>query len=243
MFHGERWTLISHLRMEGRYLVVNPGVPADPYTRAVFRLDDGRELRYRDVRKFGTMDVVDRREWERFACIASLGPEPFDPGLTPEALRRRLAKAGRIKGLLLNQSVLAGLGNIYVDEVLFRTGIHPERPGQSLTRKESESLLANMRALLKEALEAGGATVRTYVRSDGRPGLMQERLFVYGRAGEPCRICGHPVERRVVAGRGTHLCTVCQPTDPGGAKAGRGAGRAHKPGETHRASEGEARSG
>ncbi|ATY85574.1 DNA-formamidopyrimidine glycosylase [Kyrpidia spormannii] len=211
LFHGLRWTLISHLRMEGRYRLVEAKTPVDEYTRVIFHLEDGRDLRYRDVRKFGTMDAVEHRQWEVFPPIASLGPEPFDPQLTPEVLRRRLSGKGRIKGLLLNQRVIAGLGNIYVDEVLFRTGIHPERPGRSLTPDEAERLLAQMRALLQEALAAGGATVRSYVRSDGRPGLMQEHLFVYGRTGQPCRVCGHSIERRVVAGRGTHICPVCQP--------------------------------
>ncbi|MDI3328572.1 MAG: bifunctional DNA-formamidopyrimidine glycosylase/DNA-(apurinic or apyrimidinic site) lyase [Alicyclobacillaceae bacterium] len=210
LLHGERRTLISHLRMEGRYRVAEPEEPRDPYLRVVFRLDDGRELRYRDVRKFGTMDVADRNGWEHFPCIAALGPEPFDPALTPAVLRQRLNRPAAVKGLLLNQSVIAGLGNIYVDEVLFRARIHPLRTGDSLTRREAEELHFQMRELLKEAIEAGGATVRSYVRSDGRPGLMQERLFVYGRSGEPCRRCGSPVERIVVAGRGTHLCPNCQ---------------------------------
>ncbi|MBX6395252.1 MAG: bifunctional DNA-formamidopyrimidine glycosylase/DNA-(apurinic or apyrimidinic site) lyase, partial [Alicyclobacillaceae bacterium] len=187
LFHGERWTLISHLRMEGRYRVANGWEPRDVHTRAVFRLDDGRELRYRDVRKFGTMDLVERKAWEKFPCIAALGPEPFDPGLTEEELRRRLSRNATLKSLLLNQSVIAGLGNIYVDELLFRSGIHPERKGRSLTSGEVSALLVHMRELLTEAIEAGGATVRTYVRSDGRPGMMQERLFVYGRKGQPCR--------------------------------------------------------
>jgi formamidopyrimidine-DNA glycosylase len=210
LFHGERWTLISHLRMEGRYLITNGPEARDDYTRAVFRFDDGRELRYRDVRKFGTMDLVERKEWDNFPCIAALGPEPFDPELTTEELRRRLSRNATIKSLLLNQSVIAGLGNIYVDEVLFRSGIHPERKGRSLTSAEVAALLIHMRELLMEAIQAGGATVRTYVRSDGRPGLMQERLFVYGRKGQPCRVCGHSIERLRVAGRGTHLCPMCQ---------------------------------
>jgi formamidopyrimidine-DNA glycosylase len=212
LFRFDAHTLVSHLRMEGKFLLPEPlGLEQpDKHTHVLFRFVSGNQLWYRDVRKFGTMDVVPRCREHEHPGLASLGPEPLDETLTPDLFRKSLARPVAVKKLLLDQTVVAGLGNIYVDESLLAAGIHPLRPGLSLKRGETARLLEAIRGILTKAIEAGGATVRSYRNSEGRPGLMQDQLLAYGRAGQPCRICGHTIEKMVVGGRGTHVCPVCQ---------------------------------
>lgn len=203
--------LISHLRMEGRYLLQTTGMPVEPHTHVIFQFTDGTELRYRDVRKFGTMHVFRIGEEDEHLPLSQLGPEPFSPSFTPEFLMTKLQKTNRkIKNALLDQTVVVGLGNIYVDETLFRTGIHPERTTSSLTDAEIGRLHQEIIATLEEAIEKGGSTVRTYVNTQGEIGTFQLQLFVYGRKGEPCKRCGQPIQKITVAGRGTYYCGRCQ---------------------------------
>ncbi|WP_027410191.1 DNA-formamidopyrimidine glycosylase [Anoxybacteroides tepidamans] len=205
------YVLISHLRMEGRYLLQTTGTPLAPHTHVVFEFTDGTELCYRDVRKFGTMHLFQIGEEEQQPPLAQLGPEPFLPMFTHEELAVKLQKTNRkIKSVLLDQTVVAGLGNIYVDETLFRSGIHPERIAASLTNEEIERLHNEIIATLQEAIEKGGSTVRTYVNTQGEIGTFQLQLFVYGRQGEPCKRCGSPVQKIKIGGRGTHYCKQCQ---------------------------------
>jgi formamidopyrimidine-DNA glycosylase len=203
--------LVSHLRMEGRYTVADAHEPLDPHTHVVFRFTDDSELRYRDVRKFGTMHVYAKEEGDRQPPLDQLGPEPLSPAFSPAVLAERAAKTKRtVKALLLDQTVVAGFGNIYVDESLFRAGILPERQAASLTDEEIKRLHEQMVATIGEAIMKGGSTVRTYVNTQGETGTFQHSLFVYGRKGEPCKRCGTPIEKTVVAGRGTHYCPHCQ---------------------------------
>ncbi|MCZ0754877.1 DNA-formamidopyrimidine glycosylase [Anoxybacillus sp. J5B_2022] len=203
--------LVSHLRMEGRYLLQPSTAPIEPHTHVIFQFTDGTELRYRDVRKFGTMHLFKAGEEEAQPPLSLLGPEPFSPAFTPEFLMNKLQKTSRnIKSVLLDQTVVVGLGNIYVDETLFRSRLHPERTASSLTAEEIERLYREIVATLHEAIEHGGSTVRTYVNTQGVSGTFQLQLFVYGRKGEPCKQCGHPVRKITVAGRGTHYCERCQ---------------------------------
>lgn len=202
--------LISHLRMEGQYRLTETDVDELPHTHVVFQFTDGTELRYRDVRQFGTMDLVrSPSEWPD--GLARLGPEPFDPLLTPQLLKSRLAsRTVPIKAAWLDQTVLAGVGNIYADEALFAAGIHPEKPAGKLTTVELSRLLHETREVLQKALDAGGSSIRSYVNGYGRHGGFQISLAVYGRDGEPCVRCGTTLEKTRVAGRGTHWCPSCQ---------------------------------
>jgi formamidopyrimidine-DNA glycosylase len=143
--------------------------------------------------------------------LACLGPEPFDAELDGEKLYKRLKhRKAPIKSVLLDQTTLAGLGNIYVDEALFETGIHPERPANQIKKKEASLLLDAIRDVLSRAIEAGGSSIKTFVNGYGRHGGFQMELGVYAREDEPCRRCGTPIVKLRVAGRGTHVCPKCQ---------------------------------
>ncbi|RHW40714.1 DNA-formamidopyrimidine glycosylase [Neobacillus notoginsengisoli] len=211
LFYTEEYALVSHLRMEGKYSVTESDEPIDKHTHAIFHFNDGTELRYRDVRKFGTMHLfLKGTEFEQ-RPLFGLGPEPFSEEFTVEHLAERLGKTIRkVKTALLDQNTLVGLGNIYVDEALFRSGIHPERPANSLTETEIARLYEEIVATLGEAVEKGGSTIRSYVNSQGQIGMFQLDLLVYGRKGEECRNCGTPLSKGVVGGRGTHFCPTCQ---------------------------------
>ncbi|MCL6453325.1 MAG: DNA-formamidopyrimidine glycosylase [Alicyclobacillus sp.] len=210
LFEVPPWTLVSHLRMEGQYRLASALEPESPHTHVVFHFTDGTELRYRDVRQFGTMDLV-RDLAEAPEGLRTLGPEPFDPLLTAAAFYGRIhGRQAPIKAVLLDQTCLAGLGNIYVDEALFAARIHPQRPADRVTKREASVLLHEIREVLTRAIEAGGSSVRTYVNGYGRHGGFQVELSVYGREGQPCRVCGTEILKLRVAGRGTHVCPTCQ---------------------------------
>ncbi|QPC47195.1 DNA-formamidopyrimidine glycosylase [Mangrovibacillus cuniculi] len=211
LFELSNWTLISHLRMEGKFSVHDQGDKEEPHTHVVFTFTDGTELRYRDVRKFGTMHLVKKGMALHHSSLVDLGPEPFSALFQPEVLQQAFEKTSRsIKAVLLDQKAVVGLGNIYVDEALFRAKIHPLREAKSLTEKEIALLYQEIIDTLQEAVELGGSTIRTYVNSQGKIGTFQKRLYVYGRTGEPCLVCGKPIEKIKVAGRGTHICLSCQ---------------------------------
>lgn len=211
LFHlsGGR-VLVVHLRMTGQLVYhppeAQPGAPAK-HTHAVFRLDDGATLHYVDPRRFGRLRIAPAP-----AQPEGLGPEPLDGTFSPAILRERLSRRrGRIKALLLDQGFLAGLGNIYADEALYRAGIHPERPADRLTAREVQALYHAIREVLAEAIRYRGTSIVNYVDGQGRPGEFQLRLNVYGRAGEPCPSCATPIARTRVANRGTYFCPRCQP--------------------------------
>jgi formamidopyrimidine-DNA glycosylase len=205
--------LLSHLRMEGRYGVYGRDEPVEKHTHVIFRFTDGTELRYKDVRQFGTMHLFAPGEDLASPPLSRLGPEPLEPSFTLGAFRRMLAgRQTKIKPLLLNQEAVAGLGNIYVDEALFRARIHPERPVGALSAAEQKRLHEAIVTTLREAVEAGGSSIKSYVNGQGETGMFQHRLRVYGRKGEPCPACGTPILKTTVAGRGTHFCPKCQKT-------------------------------
>jgi len=212
LFYLNDYCMVSHLRMEGKYGLYQKEEPANKHTHVFFYFEDGTELRYQDVRKFGTLHLYKKGEELVAKSLASLGPEPFEDEFNLDLLKERLAKTNRnIKAVLLDQTVVVGLGNIYVDEALFRAGIHPERTASSLNEEELIELQREIVLTLQEAVDKGGSTIRSYVNSQGQIGMFQLELFVYGRKGEPCRKCGHEIEKTVVAGRGTHTCPKCQP--------------------------------
>lgn len=205
------FALVSHLRMEGRYGLFKKSEPVDKHTHVIFHFTDDTELRYKDVRKFGTMHLFLKGEELNELPLSQLGTEPLSEEFTPEVLKARLAKTSRyIKSALLDQKVVVGLGNIYVDESLFRAGIHPEKIANQITDEEVIKLHKEITATLAEAVDKGGSTIRSYVNTQGQIGLFQLELFVYGRRGEDCKICGIALERTVTGGRGTVFCPECQ---------------------------------
>lgn len=205
------FALVSHLRMEGKYGLFHKKEPVEKHTHVIFHFTDGTELRYKDVRKFGTMHLYLKGEEFNVLPLSQLGPEPLSDEFTSDLLVSRLAKTKRnIKAALLDQKLVVGIGNIYVDEALFRSSIHPERLADSLTNKEIVKLHEEIVATLTEAVQKGGSTIRSYVNSQGQIGMFQLELYAYGRAGEECKICGSTLERIISSGRGTVFCPTCQ---------------------------------
>ncbi len=205
-------SLLIHLRMTGSLLHVSRGrLPeADPHLRAVVRLDDGSDVVYRDVRRFGTWLLAEPGEAEPY-LTARLGGEPLARAFTSKRLANALhGRRAPVKAAILDQRMLAGIGNIYADEALWRARIDPRRPAGELGDAELRALHRGIRAALKAGIARQGATLRDYRTPDGDSGRMQHEFKVYGREGEPCERCGHPIERTRAAGRGTWYCPCCQ---------------------------------
>lgn len=203
--------LQTQLRMTGRFALgrQRPDVALYRHIVAVFELDDGRTLYYDDVRRLGGFRWLEREDWA--ALDRSLGPEPLAPSFTARRLQTILqGTSAPIKNALLDQKRIAGIGNIYASEALFRARVHPGRAGGSLRREEIAALHRSIRAVLRDALRAAGTTFRDFRAVNGRSGRFQNSLSVYGREGEPCRGCGLPVQRSVQAGRSTFFCATCQ---------------------------------
>jgi formamidopyrimidine-DNA glycosylase len=220
------------LRMTGALIVAAAGTPADPYARVVFRLADGRELRYRDVRKFGRIGLWpggglrsvgggrgarSRRVKEgagRYRIgevFSGHGPEPLQRSFTAERFAERLSRrTAKLKTLLLDQSFVAGVGNIYADEALWRARLHPLRTADSLDQREGRRLHRAVRQVLREGIANRGSSFSDYVGADGEPGANAERLAVYRRTEQPCLRCGRSIRRIVVGQRSTHFCPHCQ---------------------------------
>jgi formamidopyrimidine-DNA glycosylase len=197
--------LLVHLGMTGRLLVSSPDVPMAPHTHAVLSLASGRELRFVDPRRFGRLELHALQS----GAFAGPGSEPLTISLDDFVALFRGRKLS-IKAALLNQSLLHGVGNIYADESLFRAKIRPTRIAGRLTRQQLSLLHKGLRTVLKLAIRAGGSSVSDYVDADGVEGFFQIQHRVYGREGQPCRVCGTPIRRIVLAGRGTHFCPTCQ---------------------------------
>ncbi|MCB7069317.1 DNA-formamidopyrimidine glycosylase [Caldibacillus sp. 210928-DFI.2.22] len=211
IFYMNDVALVSHLRMEGKYGLYPKEEPFDKHTHVIFSFTDGTELRYRDVRKFGTMHIFPIGEEMNHLPLSQLGPEPFAKEFTTAYFAKSLAKTARmIKPVLLDQTIVTGLGNIYVDEALYRAKIHPERLANSLSKSEVKRLIEAIIATLTDAVEKGGSTIRSYVNSQGQIGMFQLELNAYAQEGKPCKNCGTPIEKIKVGGRGTHFCPNCQ---------------------------------
>lgn len=206
-----RDALISHLRMEGKYELTSIQEPITKHTHVVFDFTDGSSLRYMDVRKFGRMALVPNDEWTTYSGITKLGPEPTIETFDSDDFEKALKNYKKpIKSVLLEQKVVTGLGNIYADEVLFDSKIHPLQPANTLTDEETLRLHQSIIEILACAVEARGTTIRTYKNAFGENGTFQSFLKVYGQTGEMCPRCGTPIEKIKVAQRGTHFCPHCQ---------------------------------
>jgi formamidopyrimidine-DNA glycosylase len=206
--------LLIHLRMTGSLRhAVRDGLEEDPYRRAVVRLDDGSAVAYRDVRRFGTWLLLEPHEADPY-IDDRLGREPLERSFTSRRLGERLeGRRAPIKAALLDQRTVAGLGNIYVDEALWRARVHPLRPAGGLDGDEVARVTRGIKEALRAGLARQGASLRDYSTPDGRRGRMQEEFRVYGRAGEPCLRCGTPVDKIKAGGRGTWYCPNCQRFD------------------------------
>lgn len=182
LFHLDHYVMVSHLRMEGKYGLHQAEEPDDKHVHVIFTMTDGTQLRYRDVRKFGTMHLFKPGEEAGELPLSQLGPEPDAEEFTSAYLKDRLAKTNRaVKTALLDQKTVVGLGNIYVDEALFRAGVHPETKANQLSDKTIKTLHAEIKNTLQEAIDAGGSTVRSYINSQGEIGMFQLQHFVYGK--------------------------------------------------------------
>lgn len=201
--------LMVHLGMTGQFTVVRPGTLKEDHTHFVFLLDDHSELRFRDIRRFGSITFfADRAGWEGYLADR-LGPEPWD--VPAQAWQSDLAKSKRsLKAILLDQTIIAGVGNIYADESCFAAGIDPRRTGRSLGAEEGFRLLQSIRGVLERAIEYRGSSIRNYVGGSGLRGGFQDEFAVYGRTGKPCITCGSSIECVRLAGRSTHFCPRCQ---------------------------------
>lgn len=206
--------LVVHLRMSGRLLAMAKGQRKSNHVRIRFQLTAGKELVFEDMRVFGRIWYIGpgKKVEEVVSGLGDLGPEPLSDEFDSTYLLRCLNKrSGPIKAALLDQSLLAGVGNIYADESLFLSGIHPGRSARSLKERELENLIFNIRAVLRKAIERGGSTLRDYVGATGVNGNYQHQALVYGRAGKPCRECQFAIEKLKIAGRSSHFCPRCQP--------------------------------
>src|SRR5699024_10461526 len=181
------------------------------HTHIIFHFTNGEELRYNDVRKFGTMHLYRKGEEQIKKPLIQLGPDPFEETFTIDYFYNKLKRTRRvIKNALLDQTILAGLGNIYVDETLFKAKIHPLTIANDLTKNEVKEINRFATDTLKEAIKSGGTSIRSYVNSQGDMGMFQQELHVYGREDETCGSCGDMIIKFKVAGRGTHICPTCQ---------------------------------
>jgi len=204
-------TILSHLRMEGKYFIKNLDEPKEKHEHIIFYFTDGSTLRYHDTRKFGTMDLILTKDIFTNSPIIKQGYEPFNEKLTGTHLRSLLKnRKTAIKSALLDQTVMSGLGNIYVDEVLFLSKLDPERQANTLTLKQYKDVVTNAKKVLTKAVELGGTTIRSYTSSLGVTGRFQNELLVHMKEKEPCIICLKPITKIKVNGRGTYYCTNCQ---------------------------------
>lgn len=203
--------LISHLRMEGKYFIKDQNDDVAKHEHIIFNFTDGSSLRYHDVRKFGTMDLRELDDIYTTNPIKKLGYEPFDKGMTIAYLKGKLHKKEvAVKTCLLDQTIFTGLGNIYVDEVLFLSKLNPELKASKLLENDYKNIIANSISVLNKAIELGGTTIRSYTSSLGVTGRFQNELNVHTKKGEPCPVCSATIEKIRVGGRGTYYCPKCQ---------------------------------
>lgn len=211
LFHLDDVTLVSHLRMEGKYFYRKHSDALTKHDHIIFNLDNDYDLTYHDVRKFGTMELINLGDAFLLPSISKLGPEVNDQDIDVHRVYHQIHQSHRaIKSLLLDQTIVCGLGNIYVDETLFRAKLHPETQGKNLTYQQVEDILYHARAVIEKAINLGGTTIRTYQSTLGIDGRFQNELNVHTLKGEPCPVCSTKIKKIKVGGRGTYYCPHCQ---------------------------------
>lgn len=204
-------TIMSHLRMEGKYFIKPSEEELNKHEHIIFHLDDNTDLRYHDTRKFGVMSLVDTDKIYKQKEIAKLGIEPDNISLSGEYIYNAIKDRDvPIKTLLLDQTIINGLGNIYVDEVLFASNINPLRLGSKVTLKECKKIKESASKIITKATLAGGTTIRSYTSSLGVYGSYQDYLMVHTKEGNKCKVCGSIIKKTRVGGRGTYYCPKCQ---------------------------------
>lgn len=210
IFNLKNYNLISHLRMEGKFFLKNESDPVEKHEHVIIGFDD-IELRYHDTRKFGRMVLLKKEETDSYKGLAKLGIEPLDKSLTKEYIYSKINKTNlSIKTLLLDQTILSGLGNIYANEVLFDAKINPHRKGKDITLNECDDIVTSSNKIIKEAIELGGTTIKSYTSSLGVTGRFQQKLMVHKREGEPCKNCKTPIKKEFINGRSSYYCDKCQ---------------------------------
>lgn len=211
LFTLDDYTLVSHLRMEGKYFLKDHSTDLSKHEHVIFKFTDGSELRYHDTRKFGKMHLLKTDALENSEPLLELGLEPFDSKLNVAYLKEKLNKKRLpIKTCLLDQTIIVGIGNIYVDEILFLSKINPLTKPNELIDDDLNNIIINTKKVLKRAIEAGGTTIRSYTSSEGVSGKFQHELMIHNRKDEKCKVCGEKIQKIVVGGRGTYYCPNCQ---------------------------------
>ena len=211
IFDLEDYYLLSHLRMEGKYFIKNKNDQINKHEHVIFNLDNNQELRYMDTRKFGKMFLIQKENIDTIGPLKELGLEPFDKKLTPNYLKEKIKnKIIPIKTALLDQSIIAGIGNIYADEILFLAHVNPLKKSNTLKEKELNNIIKSTKEVLNKAIAKGGTTIHTYTSVDGIKGTYQDSLFVHNKEKELCKVCQTQIKKIKVGGRGTYYCPHCQ---------------------------------
>lgn len=211
IFVLDDYYLLSHLRMEGKYFIKDASDELNKHEHVVFKLDDGRELRYMDVRKFGKMHLIPKDKIKDIGPLIDLGLEPWDKKLDVSYLKDKYKnKKLPIKSVLLDQSIIVGIGNIYADEILFLAKINPYVRAMDLSDNDLFNIIKYTKEILEKAIREGGTTIRSYSSVNGVHGLFQQELNVHSREGEKCPVCGSKIIKVKIGGRGTYYCEKCQ---------------------------------
>jgi formamidopyrimidine-DNA glycosylase len=207
----DRSTLLIHLGMSGSLRVIDPADEWKKHDHVGISLANGKQLRFHDPRRFGLVLRLTEDDPLENSLLKSLGPEPLEDGFTLESFHEICRKRSTaIKLVIMDAKVVVGVGNIYASEALFRAGIRPRSVASSLSKPRLVKLIAAIRAVLTDSISEGGTTLRDFLKSDGEPGYFKQRLFVYDREGEPCRICGSVIRQAVLGQRSTYWCPKCQ---------------------------------
>ena len=211
IFELDEHYLLSHLRMEGKYFIKNITEPIEKHEHIIFTFEDNTDLRYHDTRKFGRMNLIKKEDLYNTEAIKKQGYEPFDEKLTSNYLLNKFKnKKLPIKTLLLDQTIISGLGNIYADEVLFDAKINPLKKGEDVTKEECERIISSSKKIIEEAIALGGTTIKSYTSSLGVTGRFQQKLKAHKKEGESCSNCSNTIKRIKVGGRSTYYCCHCQ---------------------------------
>jgi formamidopyrimidine-DNA glycosylase len=211
LFELDNYYLLSHLRMEGKYNIRNPKDSYDKHEHVCFEFTDNTELRYKDTRKFGRMHLICKDDLYTSKPLNELGLEPWDELLTVEYLKDKYkSKKNPIKTVILDQSIIVGIGNIYADEILFLSNINPFTKASELDGESLQKIIDNTRRVLTDAIKMGGTTIRTYTSSEGVHGRFQQNLLVHNHEGDLCPVCKNIIVKVQINGRGTYYCEKCQ---------------------------------